>query len=586
MARLNYISTAEYVPMSIQDLLVPLTLYKEAYEKSEAEYKDLTTKSNAFAYLSQSAPEGSKARAIYEKYANDLRVQAEDIARNGLSMSNRSALASLGQRYSGEIGMLESAQKAMEEHKKTWMAQRANDPSMLFATNTFTLDDYLYGNTPNMYAVSGNELYKKGVALGAAASSRMFRSGDAGSTLAGMYRDYVQIYGYSPETIAKFRRDMSVIPELQQGVMDVLRANGVTQNLKGEDLMRAAQQVMNGAVDGAVYKETHDLKQDLSVMTAAQRDDSKRAWASLAINNMWKQKEYELKLAELKAASDAATGNTADMGDFPTHIFTNNKLAKEEGNIKLFDRFFTRNERTGEVKLTKKGLEEYNRGRGDTTKFFIPGATSASEGYGMSFKTFVDDILGGEELMKKKRYEDLGNKFAEYRRKYNDALRRTRYEMPFAGAEDYKRNKNIVLSHMGPELFEAEMTAEDKEYRPGKALSREEFTKDDYTLVGSTYSPYGETLIVQDKDGNTHHYISPEINFLNEKATKEMMQSIEDMEKFFVEVEEGKRTATDEEMQRALALYKLARQKAALHHSQKWGTAKTKSVEYNSNYSW
>lgn len=271
MARLNYISTAEYVPMSIQDLLVPLTLYKEAYEKSEAEYKDLTTKSNAFAYLSQSAPEGSKARAIYEKYANDLRVQAEDIARNGLSMSNRSALTSLGQRYSSEIGMLDMAQKAMEEHKKTWMAQRANDPSMLFATNTFNLDDYLFGATPNMYAVSGNELYKKGVALGASASARMFRSGDMGSTLAGMYRDYVQIYGYSPETMAKFRRDMSAIPELQQGVMDILRANGVTKNLKGDDLMMAAQQVMNGAIDGAVYKEQHDLHRDLNFLSPAEK---------------------------------------------------------------------------------------------------------------------------------------------------------------------------------------------------------------------------------------------------------------------------------------------------------------------------
>lgn len=580
MARLNYISTAEYVPMSMQDLLVPLTLYKEAYEKSEAEYKDLTTKSNAFAYLSQSAPEGSKARAIYEKYANDLRVQAEDIARNGLSMSNRSALASLGQRYSGEIGMLESAQKAMEEHKKTWMAQRANDPSMLFATNTFTLDNYLYGNTPNMYAVSGNELYKKGMALGAAASSRMFRSGDAGSTLAGMYRDYVQIYGYSPETIAKFRRDMSVIPELQQGVMDVLRANGVTQNLKGEDLMRAAQQVMNGAIDGAVYKEQHDIKQDLSVMTAAQRDASARGWAQMAIDQMWKQKEYDLKAAALQAASGSTDSNFSIN---PTPMFSDKEVNESTLLSNRYSKYFNKDPKTGAYRLNSAGLKKYQEQGQSAWVPSITGGGMMPTGQSNDFKDFVDNILGGKDLMEKKQYGNLGNKWAEYNKKQKDAVQRTKYGFSFKGTEMQKAAKQKILAALGSgDAAQAIIKIGDQGYSEGDKLKKSELAKDDYTVLGTYISPYGETFIVQDKEGNTNEYILPPgIHQRNQQATASSMLAVKKIQEFFRDVQEGKVNATEEDIAAMNAKYKEALQRAYMYHSNLWLDSTVKPQEFN-----
>lgn len=586
MARLNYISNAEFVPMSMQDLLVPLTLYKEAFEKSEAEYKDLTTKSGAFAYLSQMAPEGSKARAIYEKYANDLKMQADDIAQNGLSMSNRSALTSLGQRYSSEIGMLEMAQKAMDEHKKAWMAQRANDPSMLFATNTFNLDDYLFGATPNMYSVSGDSLYKKGMAAGASASAKLFNAGYGGDTLGGYYSKYVKVYGYSPLAIAKFREDMSTIPELRQLVLDGLYANGVPQNLKGDDLRRAEMQYLNGVIDGAVYKEEHDLKQNLGVLTAKEADDSRRAWAQMAIAEKWKEKEYNLQLAALNGA-----GGSDDSGDYPEYVFSAKELEKEEGNIKKFDKYFTKNERTGEIKLTEEGLKAYNRGGSDETGFMpIPGAPSypvLKKGYGnenvMTFARFVDTVLGGKDDMASKHYDTLGNKFAEYKKRYNDAKRRVRYRMPFS-PDSYKANKDIVLSQMGDYLYRADMGAEDTSYKEGEKLSKEEFNKDDYTLIGSTYGPWGETLMIKDKNGDVKHYISPIINAFNEKPTAEAMEVLQQIEQMRRDIEDGKINVPQEQIAQIDAMYKAARQKAMLHHSQKWSTSKTEPIKFNSNY--
>jgi hypothetical protein len=42
---------------SLQEMLVPFTAYKDAYEKSEAAFEDLSDKSNKFKYLSETLPE-------------------------------------------------------------------------------------------------------------------------------------------------------------------------------------------------------------------------------------------------------------------------------------------------------------------------------------------------------------------------------------------------------------------------------------------------------------------------------------------------------------------------------------------------
>lgn len=267
---INFVLESDFKPFSLQEMLMPFTAYKEEFEKAENAYQELSEKSDKFKYLSKQLPEGSEARQIYEGYANDLSMQAEDIARNGLSMRNRRALTSLKRRYTGEIGRLDIAQTALEKEKEMRRARGLQDSSMLYAVDNMTVDDFLDGKNPNLYGVSGNELYTRGAAAGKAASMRVFSAGDAGKTLGGYYRDYVERMGYNADTIAKFRADISTIPELQQAAEAILQERGVSKNLSGANYERAKQSVINGIIDGAVYQEQHKPMQDLGVMTAAQ----------------------------------------------------------------------------------------------------------------------------------------------------------------------------------------------------------------------------------------------------------------------------------------------------------------------------
>ena len=300
----SYVIDSSFQPFSMQEMLVPFSAYKDAYEKSEEQYNDLSDKSDKFKYLSETLPEGSKARKLYEGYANDLAKQAEDLAHNGLSMSNRRALTSLRRRYQGEIGRLLQADEAMREEKKLRRSLSAQDSSMLYAIDNLDIDSFLDGETPNLYNISGNELYTRGAAAGKAASSRVFSAGDAGSTLNGYYRDYVQKMGYSKDTIQKFYQDMSTIPELQMAADAILEERGVNQNLTGNNLQRARQSVINGMIDGAIYQENHNPQRDLGVLTQAEKVADARAKQQMELT----RRGQNISLASQGLTYDEKTG--------------------------------------------------------------------------------------------------------------------------------------------------------------------------------------------------------------------------------------------------------------------------------------
>lgn len=311
MPNYSFVVDSHFSPFSMQEMLVPFSAYKDAFEKSEEQYDTLSQNADKFKYLSETLPEGSKARQIYEGYANDLRTQAEDFAHNGLTMGNRRALTSLKRRYQGEIGRLLQADEAMREEKKLRRSINAQDHSMLYADDNLDIDNFLDGNTPNLYSVSGNELYARGAEAGKAASSRMVNVGEGNITLGGYYRDLVSKYGYSPELLAKFRQDMNAIPELKASLDDYMEASGVNQNLRGYNRDRATQYYLQGMLNGAIYQENHNPQRDLGVLTKAEQVADARAKEQLALQ----QKQFNLSKVQLDARAASMGYKIDDNGN-------------------------------------------------------------------------------------------------------------------------------------------------------------------------------------------------------------------------------------------------------------------------------
>lgn len=273
-ANYSFTIDSSFRPFEMQELLTPYMMYKDAYEKQEQAYNELSDKSDMFRYLSDTLPKESKARQIYEGYANELSKQAEDLSKNGLSMNNRRALMNLKRRYQGEIGRLEAADTALQKERELRRQMNAKDGSMLYAVDNLDIDKFLDGNTPNLYNISGTELHTLGAAAGRAASSRVYSAGDEGSTLDGYYRRWVERNGYSKESMNAFRAKASDIPELQQAAKNILIERGVYDNLREnpQALRRAEQSVLNGIIDGAITQESVKLVRDEGKMSADARE--------------------------------------------------------------------------------------------------------------------------------------------------------------------------------------------------------------------------------------------------------------------------------------------------------------------------
>ena len=279
----SFVIDSSFQPFTMQEMLVPFTAYKDAYEKTEEAYIDLSEKADKFKYLADTLDPDSKAAQIYNGYANDLKAQAEDLAHNGLSMGNRRALTNMRRRYQGEIGRLVEADTALQKEKELRRQMATKDPTMLYATDNLNIDSYLDNNTPNLYSVSGNDLYARGAAAGKAASARIYSDPQV-RALDKYYNEYFSTEGYSPEKMQEFRDNLAAIPELQKAAMDIVKANRVGELGEGSANYNAAlQQIINGIADGAIYQRQNNMQRNLGQLTAAEAASDARSREQLSI---------------------------------------------------------------------------------------------------------------------------------------------------------------------------------------------------------------------------------------------------------------------------------------------------------------
>ena len=596
----DFVIDSSFQPFSMQEMLAPLTMYKEAFEKSEEAYADLKTKADVFKDLSESLPENSKAKQIYEGYANDLNSQAEDLARNGLNMGNRRALTSLKQRYSGEIGRLDRAKTALEEAKKTRSALEASGKRRLYATNNFTIDDFLDGNTPNMYSVDPDVLYAKGAQRGKSVSSRMSDIKEGGSMVNGYFRNVIQSQGMDPRSLSQWMQS----DEFSKMVDLAMIEEGVAGNLKGMDYLRAKQAYISGIFDGVVYTEKNDLQRDYDKMTAHEKAEL----SMQQVRQNLAERQFALetqkyaderagkyiidpntnKVVGVRKTSSSSSGEDGEgkgLAIKPMNIFTAKERSNADNNIKQFSQYFYK-AADGGIRMNKAGLAEYNRLYNQSTPTSSMMVTKTTS----PFKKFIDE-LGGADDAKNRRVGILGNMWDRYVKSNSgnnfDGTKRTEFDYPIA-EEDQDKAKTAILTAMGDrDLHELEFSEKDGRFKErGKSLSSEDLVSKDYVVVANRFSPYGNSVMIQDKEGKVKRYSMPKgINPINESNRDNLMPLIVEMQQALYsgkyKDENGvERTLTPENRVKLQERYILALQNASRYNSQLFVTNKTKPQEF------
>lgn len=275
----GFVIDSSFKPYSFQEMLAPLAMYKDLYDKTEEAYSELQQKADKFKYLADNLDPNSDAAKIYTGYAEELKSQAEDLANNGLSIGSRRALTNLRRRYQGEIGQLYDAKEALDKELELRRQMGVKDPSMLYGTDNLNIDSFLGSKRPNLYGISGNYLYTKGATLGKAVSSRMYNSGDEGSTLGGYYRLWKEQRGIKGADISEFMNSQAVQDEVDK----ILQAEGVEGNLTGSNYQKARQQILNGIYTGIIYEESAKPVRDAGVLSETERRADARAARAQAV---------------------------------------------------------------------------------------------------------------------------------------------------------------------------------------------------------------------------------------------------------------------------------------------------------------
>lgn len=315
MADYSFIVPSYFKPLSFQERLAPFLIAKQEYDKQEQEYLDRQDKIDRYSYLND-YDDDSPAKKLYQGYVNEYNRSFDDFQQNGMSQANKRSWLDVRRTYQKNIGRLDEADKELQKIRDLRLEQKAKDPTMMYADEMPDIDDMLDGRKKfNDYAISGDYLYKRGAEIGASASSRIYSNPEI-RQLTDAFLNFTQTQGITQQDLDAFRADLSSRPAFQKAIMDELKADGVTDNLTGANLQRATQSIVNGFVNGAVFKRTDSPQANPDYIAAYQ-------------NRQLDIAEKELKLKE-DAANAAKKDDTTDI--HPTQLSSAVKITWNHNN--------------------------------------------------------------------------------------------------------------------------------------------------------------------------------------------------------------------------------------------------------------
>ena len=205
MANYSLVINSKFKPFSFQELLQPALMATQAHQQLEDAYGELDTKASIWDNLTEGS---TKAKAQYQRFANDLAKEAEQLSKYGLNPASRQAMLNMRGRYSRDIIPIETAYKKREaqadEQRKAMLA----NPTLLLSRRAAetNLDEYL--DNPELgYDMTTGALLQQQVATAASALAKAARNDPKVQTelrhLLGFNYETIRRKGFAPEEVQK-----------------------------------------------------------------------------------------------------------------------------------------------------------------------------------------------------------------------------------------------------------------------------------------------------------------------------------------------------------------------------------------------
>lgn len=604
MANYSLVIDSTFKPFTYDELMAPVKRMSDVHDQIAAQYDELSAKADILEALGERDRQ-SGAYNQYRTYSDQLRNEADTLMREGLTGASKARLMGMRRNYNKTIVPIQNAWNKREEEAKEQQKLIAANPSIMFtrtAADT-SIDDYLANPTGGYGVVNGALIRSQ---MGEMAKNLAKQIRDEGikiENLDPLTQKVVMGYGLSADDINEWMADPSKSPTLTNMMNQVLAANGVTpEALAGS---RNAEQIMRNSIGYAQMGAWDAVGED------------KQSLRTDELNKMYLQNQFDID-KENRAAAKAQQDALDDIVPNPTNIYNSKEVSDSQDNVKNFSRYFFR-DKDGHMKMTQEGLDEYNRKVPEDVRSAGMGNLIIGSATGDSYFKKLIDSLGGAKYFRNGKVSqpgNLGNLWAQYVRdteegKRYDATKST--EFIYEPGDDTERKlwkEQIITGRRGfSDIPEVDFDAKTNKFKlTGNTLDLDKLASDDYKVADTRYSPYGATVMIQDKDGKTRRYQMPRgINHTNEEARDKKMEEAAWYQNLTVtgkmpviDTQEEKnrikqmlgRDLTQEEIDRISGrplsqdelavikqVYKKTLQEAHKHHGQLVVTSKAKSQE-------
>lgn len=596
MPNFGLVVTPTFNPMSYEQYVQPFKDYAEVYNKISDSYDALEMEAGQWEKLANSTTDAVQYQQ-YKRYADDLRLAANDLAENGLSHKTRSTLSTLRSRYTKEIKPISDAYTLREEERKAQRDARMKNPYIRFNRDAAStgLGAYMAG-TPGYESVDLAQI-KANVMADAkplADELRDLRSGKLTDSLkwrtilGGQYYEAAKRKGFTSdainEAISSMLQDPRTTPE-QFGALNTI-VNGAVES--------------SGVTGWDLYNNNDAFRRE--VMQAA----TSGLWQAVGQTDFEHLANRNWDLTH-RGSSDITT---TKLPINPRNIYSPEGKKEAVKQLEKYSKYIVQNPQTGAYELTDEGkrqLSEYNK----PINYDSNGAPTYSYKRNQGFISFIDNAVLGNEVSyatgtaptsKVRTPLTLENAISGINTYFGnsivntdkyDATRYTEYN--FAYDQDQQKDIRDAIKGLRVPLKEVSWDSKEAAYKDtGKELKQVDFEKLDVLEANFSYikgKPY--TVIIL---SNGKVYRMPAgINSRNEEHRDISLQYAENTRNKILAIENSMDNAgnileinpvtgqpyTLAEYQALKEIYNTHISNAYLYHSQVGLRNKIKSAEYN-----
>lgn len=545
MPNYNLVANTQFKARSFDDMIRPYVMYTQEYRAQEDAIADLATKADVWAGLANEQTDPA-AYAQYINYANALKDQAAVIADRGLSPSSRQAMLNLKRRYSSEIVPIEqayTARKAQAEEQRKALLQ---NPTLMMSrrADTTSLDRYM--ENPNLgYESYSGALLTQQAGQVAAAIAKELRDYGKGKPLDGFTRTWLQQHGYTAGEVAfaiNHPDDPRASSVLNTIVNNVMADSGMADWADNKTLNQAYNYARQGLWQVVGQAQVGTYTDEAAKMTA-QEAMQERA-AIRAANRAKEIEEGKIKKERLRGVNPTSLYTVSEKNNFSNAQKNIDNWVKKGYLGKKLD---------GSIYVTKKGLNHANE-----VSNIVGYNSHTSKWADPSFRNFLKEVgavddkqantqwigsasaawsQGNEQYQLKGWSPDKMNKYMAKLQGGYDTDKETEFVHDYGSSEEQGRAKNMIRRAVGNSNIQVvSYKGPTDGYTYDKDIDKKDFV-DNYTVLASKGSKYGQVFVVEDKEGKKYDIRVPEVHREHQASTSRYYISAEDAYKNIVALE-------------------------------------------------